>query len=320
MRFVAALLLFAFTISSWAQHEHHGRAMKTSSTARIELADDAAIQTMVVRVGPLDLPAHSDHMTVAQAPRMDFTIPFDGWLTGYHPRLVDSSGGPLPGRLLHHVGFYNRARPDFLCPNKSEHIFGAGGEMNDWAPIAGFGYRVHKGDKVRVDTMFHNPTDTSYPDTWMEVKVDYRMAGNGEPLRSVYPAWLDVQVCGNSGYDLRAGENVTTGTYKLEYSGFLLGVGGHLHDYGTQLELSDTTHAESIATLKPQVDAHGHIAGMPVVRFKNEGGYKLAKGDVLKVTSIYDNTSGKPIPDGAMGIIVGYFLPEEDAQIAALKK
>ena len=59
---------------------------------------------------------------------------------------------------------------------------------------------------------------------------------------------------------------------------------------------------------------------MPVVLFNDRGGYKLNKGDVLRVSSIYDNPLGKPIPEGAMGIVVGYFLPENDAEVAGLKK
>ena len=57
---------------------------------------------------------------------------------------------------------------------------------------------------------------------------------------------------------------------------------------------------------------------MPVVRFTDHGAYKLDKGDVLRVSAIYDNPLGKSIPDGAMGIVVGYFLPNSDAELAGL--
>ncbi len=307
--------------SAWAQHDHHSMAaMKTSSEARLEVQDDTAAQVLTVRVGPLNLSANSDHMAVAQAPTVFLEIPFDGWITAYHPRVVDGAGQPAPSRLLHHVAFYNTARPDFLCPNKQEHIFGAGGEMNDWPALAGFGYRVHKGDRIRVSTMFHNPTATSYPQTWLEVKLDYHSAAKGEPLKSVYPAWFDVGECGNSGYDLGPGKTLKMGKFKLGFSGLLLGVGGHMHDYGRQLDLFNVTRGEDIAALKAQLDPSGKIQGMPIVRFTDRGGYKLSKGDVLRVSSIYENTLGKPIPEGAMGIVVGYFLPEHDAEVAGLKK
>ena len=59
---------------------------------------------------------------------------------------------------------------------------------------------------------------------------------------------------------------------------------------------------------------------MPVVRFTDRGGYRLNKGAVVKVTAIYDNPTGKLLPEAAMGIVVGYFLPDDDRQLAALRK
>ena len=322
MKRSAIVLLLLCASLAWAQQEHHHSmaAMRTAPEARLEARDDAAAQSLTVRVGPLNLPANSDHMAVAQAPTLFLEIPFEGWITAYHPRLLDGSGQPEPGRLLHHVAFYNTARPDFLCPNKQEHIFGAGGEMNDWPALPGFGYRVHKGDRIRVSTMFHNPTATNYPQTWLEVKLDYRRVEGGTPLKSVYPAWFDVGECGDSSYDLGPGRTLKIGKFNLGYSGVLLGVGGHVHDYGRQLDLFNVTLREDVAALKAQLDAAGHIQSMPVVRFTDRGGYKLSKGDVLRVSSIYDNPLGKAIPNGAMGIVVGYFLPENEAELAALKK
>jgi len=56
-------------------------------------------------------------------------------------------------------------------------------------------------------------------------------------IRNVYPAWMDVASCGNSGYDLPAGKSTKSGTVTVKYDGVLLGVGGHLHDYGQQVVL-----------------------------------------------------------------------------------
>jgi hypothetical protein len=67
--------------------------------------------------------------------------------------LVDANGNEVPGRVLHHTAFWNENRADFLCPNKEEHIFGAGDEMTNWIQVPGYGYRVQKGDKIRIETM-----------------------------------------------------------------------------------------------------------------------------------------------------------------------
>jgi hypothetical protein len=231
---------------------------------------------------------------------------------------VDAAGHVLPSRMLHHVAFWNTGRADFLCPNKLEHVFGAGGEMNDWPTLPGFGYRVHAGDRIRVDTMFHNPTDTSYSAAYLEIRIEYR--GSDARLASVYPAWFDVQQCGNSGYDLAAGHSVKSGEVKLAYTGRLLGLGGHLHDYGHELSLTTSASQQPVADLTATLDGQGRIQSMPVVMFAQTGGYKIAKGDVFRVSATYDNPAGHEIPEGAMGIVVGYFLPDHDNDLADLKK
>src|SRR5207245_2262831 len=235
------------------QHNHHGMAHQTAAGVKLEVEDGAA-QEMTLRLGPVDLPAHTDHMATAQPPDLFWAVPIDGWLVGYHPRLVDVAGNLEPGRLLHHVAFWNTSRSDFLCPNKEEHIFGAGGEMNDWPSLPGLGYPVLKSDRIRIDTMFHNPTDTAYPDVYLEVKVETQSAVSKSEMLSVYPAWFDVRECNHSGYDLKPGENVSTGETPLHFDGVLIGVGGHMHDYGRALKLENVTRKETVADLQGKVD------------------------------------------------------------------
>jgi hypothetical protein len=59
---------------------------------------------------------------------------------------------------------------------------------------------------------------------------------------------------------------------------------------------------------------------MPVVTFFDRGGYKFAAGDQLRITATYDNITGKPLPAGAMGIVVGYFLPADDSTMSPLRR
>jgi hypothetical protein len=302
------------------QHGHHGMAHKVAEGVALAAADDAAAQKLTVRLGPLHLPANSDHSAVAQPEDQYLEIPFEGWIIAYHPRLTDAAGATVPGRLLHHVAFWNVSRSDFLCPNKEEHIFGAGGEMNDWPALPGFGYPVSRGDRIRVNTMFHNPTETDYPQTYIEVVVEYRRVSDGAQLKSVYPTWFDVMECGNSGYDLMPGRNFSTGNFTLKHTGTLLGVGGHMHDYGTLLNLYNETREEHVASLEPLLDAEGRIQAMPIVTFLEQGGYRLNRGETLRVTAAYENRSGKRLPDGAMGIVVGYFLPDDDKEMVAHRR
>ncbi len=311
------------------QHNHGGFMQEGMHHAvakgiKLEQQVDLATHTITLREGPLTLPANTSHMKMPQPPDVFWTIPFDAFLLAYTPRIVDANGSAVPGIVLHHTAFWNTDRSDFLCPNKEEHIFGAGSELTNWMEIPGYGYHVQKGDKIRVETMVHNPTGASYDQVYLEVKIPYALAAAAaDPTaatKSVYPAWMDVQSCGNSGYDLRAGKNENTGTVTVKYNGILLGVGGHMHDYAEQIILEDTTRKETVATLDAKLDEKGQLLSMPVVTFFDRGGYRFTAGDQLRITATYDNTTGKPLPSGAMGIVVGYFLPADDSAMSVLRR
>jgi hypothetical protein len=297
---------------------HHAIAKGVSLDARL----DVASHTIILREGPITLPANTSHMKMPQPPDVYWTIDFDGWLLSYSPKLVDASGQSVPGTVLHHTAFWNTNRADFLCPNKEEHIFGAGGELTNWMQVPGYGYSVQKGDRIRIETMVHNPTAASYDRVYLEVTIPYQDAtqAGGFPLKNYYPAWMDAKSCGGSGYDLPAGPSEKSGTVAIKYSGVLLGVGGHMHDHAKQVVLENASRKETVATLPAKLDAQGHLMSMPTVLFFDRGGYKFSAGDVLKIDAAYDNTTGKPIPDGAMGIVVGYFVPTDDSAMAGLRR
>ena len=299
---------------------HHAMAKGVKLTPTL----DSATHIITLTEGPIHLPANTSHMKMPQPPDVFWTVPIEGWLLGYTPRLIDSQGNAVPGIVLHHTAFWNTDRSDFLCPNKEEHIFGAGGELTNWTQVPGYGYRVRKGDHIRIETMVHNPTATAYDAAYLEVKIPYAEAapdGSATPaIKNFYPAWMDVESCGNSGYDLPAGKTEKVGTVTVKYSGVLLGVGGHMHDYAKQIVLQDATRKETVATLDAKVDEQGHLISMPTVLFFDRGGYKFTAGDQLKIAATYDNSTGKLLPDGAMGIVVGYFVPNDDAPMAKLRR
>jgi hypothetical protein len=314
---------------------HHAVAQGVTLDAK----SDQSSHIITLRVGPMNLPANTSHMKMPQPPDLTWTIPMTGWLLAYHAKLVDAAGNSVPGVVLHHVAFWNENRSDFLCPNKEEHIFGAGGELTDWTQIPGFGYRVEKGDQIRVETMIHNPTATSYEKAFLEISIPYLDDAAPAPVKNFYPAWMDVASCGNSSYDLPAGPSKKVGSVPVKYSGILLGVGGHMHDYAQQLTLEVSGVARSevkvpeaetsrtgfalankqVAVLPAKVDDQGHLLNIPVVTFFQTGGYPIAAGNKLTVTATYNNPTGKLLRDGAMGIVVGYFVPQDLAALNSLR-
>src|SRR5437879_11115467 len=164
------------------EHMHHGGFMQggmhhaVAKGVKLDAKVDTGAHTVTLRVGPMNLPAHTSHLKMPQPPDLVWDVPIDGWLLAYHPKLVDAGGNAVPGTVLHHVAFWNENRADFLCPNKEEHIFGAGSEMTDWAEMPGYGYRVAKGNKIRVETMMYNPTATSYDKAYLELVIPFQTA------------------------------------------------------------------------------------------------------------------------------------------------
>jgi len=137
---------------------------------------------------------------------------------------VDASGNAVPGTVLHHVAFWNENRAGFFsAQTRKKHIFGAGGEMTDWAEIPGYGYRVQGGEKISIETMVHNPTETSYDKAFLEVVIPFQEtpgeASAAAPRKGVYPAWMDVRSCRDSSYDLPAGKSEQIGSATVKYEG-----------------------------------------------------------------------------------------------------
>jgi len=299
-----------------------GMRHATAKGVKLAVEVEATTHTITLRVGPMDLPANTSHMRMAQPPDLTWTIADAAWLLGYRARLVDASGAAVPGVVLHHVAFWNENRPDFLCPNKDEHIFGAGGELTDWAPVPGFGYRVEKGDRIRIETMMHNPTPKAYPEVYLEVAIPYADGASPAAVRNLYPAWMDVGSCGSSGYDLPTGPSTKVGTVGVKFDGVLLGVGGHMHDYARELVLEDSRSTDPLAKLVAKTGEKGQLLSMPVelfyTKYPQTGGYPLRRGDVLTIRATYLNNSGRTLRDGAMGIVVGYFVPREEEALAKL--
>lgn len=331
--YIKSALFFAVALSlaaapAWPQAEqqevrHHGMmhapeaGHPISRTARLAVSDNPSAHELTLRIGPVNLPPRTNFESLPQPPTTWLTVPFSGWLTAYHPSLVDSKGQSLPGRALRDVAFFNTARPDLLCPDKEERIFAAGPEMSDWPAVPGYGYRVHKGDRIRITAIFDNSTSQSYREAFLQVRVDYQLSNQGPAPKDVYPVWFGVMGCAESAYDLPAGVSTKTGGFDFPYSGKLLNAGGLLRDYGQWLVLKNVTSNQSIAALAPSLDPAGGILSVPIQIFAEQGGIPLHRGDRIEITDAYSNPTAKPIHAAALGVIFGYFLPDDPSRFSA---
>src|SRR5690242_21200690 len=65
----------------------------TATTEIYTLSLHDALPIFTVTLGPLNLPANTPHDKAEQMPPRTLEIPFDGWITAYHPALVRPDGG-----------------------------------------------------------------------------------------------------------------------------------------------------------------------------------------------------------------------------------
>jgi hypothetical protein len=94
--------------------------------------------------------------------------------------------------------------------------------------------------------------------------------------------------------------------------GKIVGLGGHMHDYGRVIEFADATTGEVIYHAAPVADSSGHIEAIPVAFLYGwtRLGAHIVPQHRYRITVSYDNPTGQPIPDGGMGVVGGLFVPD----------
>jgi len=91
-----------------------------------------------------------------------------------------------------------------------------------------------------------------------------------------------------------------------------------MHDYGRSLKLENLARRETIVELKPQLDGEGRFLSLPIIPLDAYGGYKLRRGDTLRLSSTYENPTGRVLRKAAMGNMVGAFLPDNEEEMISL--
>jgi len=283
--------------------------LRAQEDVALRVRVDSGAHEMLLELGPFDLPAHSGHHGLnASPPPRSAVMPFDAWLHGYTIELVDSTGRRLPGSLIHHVNIIAPQRRE-LFSNIMLRIGAAGTETAPLRLPRLLGYRASSGDTVLVSSMLHNESMTDYRGVTLRVRVPYTRSAWVEPF-TIYPFYLDVMPpAGTHSYDLPPGRSERYWEGKPAIAGRMLGVSGHLHKYGVELRLEDRTANRVIWSGKPSVDSVGNVAAMPLKKFLWTLGEPLDPSHVYRLTAIYDNPTGRTIPDGGMGALGGVMVP-----------
>ncbi|HEY7877158.1 MAG TPA: hypothetical protein VIC55_02985, partial [Gemmatimonadaceae bacterium] len=164
--------------------------------------------------------------------------------------------------------------------------------------------------------MFHNETGHDIAAAYLQLTILYTPS-KGNHVLAVMPFYVDVNnvIGGVTTFDVTPGKSMHSYEFELPLSGKLVGIGGHLHDYGTMVELQDATTGKVLARLKANRDDNGHVEGVGRFIFGfNSDALALEAHHPYRVVAEYDNPTGDTIKDGAMAHINGAFVPDDMSQ------
>jgi hypothetical protein len=173
------------------------------------------------------------------------------------------------------------------------------------------GARIYRNEPLLVSTMLHNPTAQSHAGVRVRLVLPYTRT---RPLLEVGGFYMDVKFpVGPKQFDLPPGRSAWTWEGSPAIPATLIGVTGHLHRYAEWLELRDVTTGKRIWRARPNRDHTGRMTTMPVHFLRLGFGYRLEPAHRYRITAVYDNTSGRAIPEGGMAKFAGVVIPAAGA-------
>ena len=304
------------------QHPPVPAALSGLAQARVTV--DAERRTLIIDLPPIDLPASTpgeEAMTTLSPTTA--AIPLSLAICSAAAEVVDSAGRPLPKAFLHHVNLADPTRRDLFVPT-SMHILAVSKETPPLSlPGLLLGLPLERDQLLLVTAMLANPTSTPRRGLRVRVRLGYTTLG---PLLTAYPWAMDAMFPigarpdGSKAFDLPSGQSVRSWEGSPAVPGYVLGVGGHVHDYATKLEFADATTGQVLWSTVPGRDAAGHVLTVPITRFYSwhRLGLHITPSHRYRITVTYDNPTGHVLPGGGMGAVAGLIVPERGARWPAV--
>ncbi|MGE0353020.1 MAG: hypothetical protein AB7I33_12885 [Gemmatimonadales bacterium] len=285
---------------------------------------DSSRHEVIITTGTYNLPnmppmenhAMMDMGASHDTPLSRFTWPVDGWFRGFRIEALDKAGNPLPRHIMHHMIMVNFDRRQLLY-HAVERLMGVGTETEDASIPKSIGVPLKAGTDLGMYVAWHNDTGRDLDDVTLRVVMLYMPTNqNPRPLDAL-PIYMDVNltVGGTNTFDVPAGLSTKAWEFTMPISGRLLGVSGHMHDYGVKVVLQDVETGKTLTEVKSTRDAAGKVSKVERKLFGVSGrGLKLEQGRRYRVVGTYDNPTGETIINGAMAEIVGLFTPDDFAE------
>ena len=283
---------------------------------------------VVLRLGPFPLPANEpEHRHEGDEPSMDmmahahgpslpayrFRWPVAGWARGFRVEIQDPAGHPLSRRLLHHVNLDHLGRRALAFP-MFEKTMAAGQETDAVMLPKSVGVRIEKGDDMALASMWTNETEPDLPAVVMIIRIKYLPDNTVPRPVDVRPLTMDIGFRPGltASFDLDTGKQELRREFVFPVDGRLLGLGGHLHDYGQWIELRDGKSGKVLVTLKGKQAKDGKLLGVTRKLLGVSGnGLRIRAGYPYLVVASYHNPTGRRLKLGGMAALGGIFTADD---------
>lgn len=283
---------------------------------------DASRHEVILTLGPLHLAAaptgeghegmhHGGH----NMPLVRFAWPVAGWLRGFQTTIHDAEGRPLSRRLLHHINLFHLERRQLLEP-VFERTIAAGQETDDVSLPASIGVRIESGAEMALLSAWTNETGEDLHDVVLEFVLPYLPENTSPRPRSVGSFAIDLgfRPGQTDAFDVGPGRTVHQRDIVFPTGGRILGIGGHLHDYGESIALVDLTNGKVLFELRAKADSAGKVSSVGRRLFSVTGeGLRIRAGRPYRVVAIYQNPLGRTLVDGGMALLAGIFAADDPA-------
>jgi hypothetical protein len=288
----------------------------------VRISVDSVRHELTVTSGPFDLPnmpPMDDHAMMDlgmshDTPIQHFEWPVDGWFRGFRVTLTDAHGRPVPRRVMHHLIMVNFSRRQLLY-SAAERLMGAGTETDEEISVPKtIGVPMKPGMRLGMYVAWHNDTGKDLDDVYLNITMLWTPKNQNPPPVNALPIYMDVNltVGGSNTFDVPPGRSTKAYEFTLPVGGRLLGVGGHMHDYGSRVRLEDAATGKVLTQVVAERGPDGKLVKMSRKLFGVTGdGLKLKAGRRYRVVGQYDNPTGERRVKGAMAHMVGLFVPDD---------
>jgi hypothetical protein len=290
--------------------------------ATVTVVVDSSKHELRITAGPYDLPnmpPMDEHAMMElgmshDTPVQQFAWPMQGWFRGFRVALTDAEGHEMPRHVLHHLIMVNFSRRQLIY-SAAERLMGAGTETDKEITVPKtIGVPMSPGMRLGMYVAWHNDTGRDLKGVYLKLTMLWTPKNqNPRPVNSM-PIYMDVNltVGGSNTFDVPPGKSSKAHEFTLPVGGRLLGVGGHMHDYGVSVRLEDAETGKVLTSVVATRDAQGKVTKISRRLFGVSGeGLKLQANHRYRVVGEYDNPTNETKIKGAMAHMVGLFVPDD---------